>query len=250
MATRLFNLTWLKTQTGRDLDEAVDSSTLALGEKADGTQGAFTFFQGIKNFFKGVTALGSLTSSGKIPVLNTSTGAVNYVTVESLSNVVSGLITTNTVEAGNSAPVSSKAVNQMRTSLVNQLSPVNTISATETKAISSKGVYDKLHITSAHYDSVGLVFDFKKTGNVVSVDISGQVYLTSNRWNHLIYIPLSSGFVPNIQLDVMGIDNTSDVGLHTRIYTDGSIKIYPTDRFVTYNNTQVSFVCHDSYIVD
>lgn len=110
MATRLFNLTWLKTQTGRDLDEAVDSSTLALGEKADGTQGAFTFFQGIKNFFKGVTALGSLTSSGKIPVLNTSTGAVNYVTVESLSNVVSGLITTNTVEAGNSAPVSSKAV--------------------------------------------------------------------------------------------------------------------------------------------
>lgn len=111
MATRLFNLTWLKTQTGRDLDSDVNSTTLAFGEKSDGTQGAFTFFQGIKNFFKGVTALGELTSSGKIPVLNTSTGAVNYVTVEGLSDVVSDLITTNTVEADNPAPVSSEAVN-------------------------------------------------------------------------------------------------------------------------------------------
>lgn len=134
MATRLFNLTWLKTQTGRDLDSDVNSTTLAFGEKADGTQGAFTFFQGIKNFFKGITALGTLTTSGKLAVVNTSTGEVNYTTV---SDLVSA-ITTNTVELGNMNPVSSNAVKQAINSAGSAdldyyyLRQAGTVSSTET----------------------------------------------------------------------------------------------------------------------
>lgn len=141
MATHLFSLSWLKTQTGRDLDSLVDSSTLALGEKSDGTQGAFSFFQGIKNFFKGVTAIGSLTSSGKLALVNTSTGEINYTTVGDLATT----ITTTKVQNGNSAPVSSSAVAGAITSASS-----TAVTAAVTQAVTN--VFNKIKYTQVEFE--------------------------------------------------------------------------------------------------
>ncbi|MCQ2585630.1 MAG: hypothetical protein MJ185_08560, partial [Treponema sp.] len=81
-------LSEIKAESGRDLDSLVDENLLIPAETGAGTFGVLRFFQGIKNFFKGITALGTLSSTGRIPTTD-SDGNVNYVTPQQILDAVS-----------------------------------------------------------------------------------------------------------------------------------------------------------------
>lgn len=87
MDTEVKSLANIKAMEGRNLDSSVDGNTLVSGEKADGTFGVFNFFQGIKNFFKGISALGTLASGSRLPVTD-SNGNVTYTTMNDINNYV------------------------------------------------------------------------------------------------------------------------------------------------------------------
>lgn len=84
----------IKAMNGRNLDASVDENTLVSGEKADGTFGVFNFFQGIKNFFKGISALGTLASGSRI-VTTDASGNVKYTTMNDINNYVVNNALTN-----------------------------------------------------------------------------------------------------------------------------------------------------------
>ncbi|MCQ2598330.1 MAG: hypothetical protein MJ181_10850, partial [Treponema sp.] len=87
MDTEVESLANIKAMEGRNLDASVNGNTLVSGEKADGTFGVFNFFQGIKNFFKGISALGTLASGSRLPVTD-SNGNVTYTTMNDINNYV------------------------------------------------------------------------------------------------------------------------------------------------------------------
>lgn len=81
-------LSEIKAESGRDLDSLVDENLLIPAETGAGTFGVLRFFQGIKNFFKGISALGTLSSTGRIPTTDAN-GNVNYVTPQQILDAVS-----------------------------------------------------------------------------------------------------------------------------------------------------------------
>lgn len=83
-------LSVIKGREGRDLDKLVDENTLITGETSAGVFGVFKFFEGIKAFFKGITALGTLAKTNKIPVLQDD-GSLKFTTP---ADITSGLATT------------------------------------------------------------------------------------------------------------------------------------------------------------
>lgn len=80
----------MKERENRDLDTLVNENTLVAGETGAGVFGVFKFFQGIRNFFKGIQALGTLVTTSKIPVLQDD-GSLKFTTP---AEITSGLATT------------------------------------------------------------------------------------------------------------------------------------------------------------
>lgn len=78
----------MKERENRDLDTLVDENTLVAGETGAGVFGVFKFFQGIRNFFKGIQALGTLVTTSKIPVTDAD-GNVTYTTPQAIVDAVS-----------------------------------------------------------------------------------------------------------------------------------------------------------------
>lgn len=82
------NLKQLKIdEPTRNFDSSVDANTNIPGENDQGLFGGFKFFAGIKTFFKGISALGTLASGSRLPVTD-SNGNVTYTTMNDINNYV------------------------------------------------------------------------------------------------------------------------------------------------------------------
>lgn len=84
----IINLGQMKTnEPTRNFDASVDGNVNIPAENGQGLFGAFGFFQGIKNFFKGISALGTLASGSRLPITD-SNGNVTYTTMGDINNYV------------------------------------------------------------------------------------------------------------------------------------------------------------------
>lgn len=84
----IINLGQMKTnEPTRNFDASVDGNVNIPAENGQGLFGAFKFFTGIKNFFKGISALGTLASGSRLPVTD-SNGNVTYTTMNDINTYV------------------------------------------------------------------------------------------------------------------------------------------------------------------
>lgn len=84
----VINLKQLKiNEPTRNFDSSVDANTNIPGENDQGLFGGFKFFAGIKAFFKGISALGTLASGSRLPVTD-SNGNVTYTTMNDINSYV------------------------------------------------------------------------------------------------------------------------------------------------------------------
>lgn len=85
----VLNLKQMKlNEPTRDFDESVDANVNIPAENDQGQFGAFKFFSGIRSFFKGISALGTLATTSRIPVTDAN-GNVSYTTPQKIKETLS-----------------------------------------------------------------------------------------------------------------------------------------------------------------
>lgn len=91
----VINLKQLKIdEPTRNFDSSLDENINISAENNQGLFGAFKFFAGIRSFFKGISALGTLASGSRLPVTD-SNGNVTYTTMNDINNYVVNNALTN-----------------------------------------------------------------------------------------------------------------------------------------------------------